>query len=212
MEGTERNTNGRRDEFMILIGTPAYNGMVHIDYLKSILGLSGVIPFEVMNIGNESLITRARNKIVNYFYYNPKYTHLLFIDGDIEVSPVDIVRLLSHNKHAIGAAVPMKGMTADGQLIYNVNEPVLVEGNLYTVKHVGTAVFMLSRFAVEQLCENSPRYMDNGVYQHDVFRVGVVDGAYLSEDYFVCNELQKLGFAVYVDDSIITHHQGMIKL
>ena len=198
---------------MILIGTPAYNGMVHIDYLKSLLGLSGVVPFEVMNIGNESLISRARNNITNYFHVNPKYTHLLFIDGDIEISPSDIKRLLEHDKHAIGAPVPMKGFGPNGELCYNVHNAVLVEElNLYMVDHVGTAVFLLSRFAVDELIKVSPRYLENGVYKHDVFRVGVVNGMYLSEDFYVCHVLRELGIDVFVDDTIIVHHQGMMKL
>ena len=48
----------------VLIGTPAYGGMVHTDYVDSLLQYATAhVPFAVMTIGNESLITRARNAI-----------------------------------------------------------------------------------------------------------------------------------------------------
>lgn len=197
---------------VLLIGTPAYNGMVHIDYLKSVLGLTNKVSFEVMNIGNESLITRARNTIISYFLQNEKYTHLLFLDGDIEISPDDIIKLVLHEKDAIAAPVPMKGLDAQGNRRYNVNNPQLVAGNLYTVDKVGTAVFLLSRKACEYLCKNTDTYEHNGINCYDVFQVGVKDGIYLSEDFYVCDRLQEGGFPVYVDDSIVVGHNGVIKL
>lgn len=200
------------NEFMILVGTPAYNGMVHIDYLKSVLGLVGIVDFEVMNIGNESLITRARNNIINYFYINPKYSHLLFLDGDVEIDASDVKKLIDWNLDAIGAAVPMKCLGENGDLIYNVYNPIQDDGHLYRADHVGSAVFLLSRDAVDTLIKISPRYLEGDLYKYDVFRVGVVEGRYLSEDYYVCQVLRDNGIDVYVDDSIIVHHQGMMKL
>ena len=48
----------------IMIGTPAYGGMVHIDFVNSILPLQNTgVNFSVVFIGNQSLITRARNDI-----------------------------------------------------------------------------------------------------------------------------------------------------
>jgi hypothetical protein len=44
--------------------------------------------------------------------------------------------------------------------------------------------------------------------QYDVFQVGVKDGEYLSEDYWVCKTLQEKGFKVYVDTSIPVRHNG----
>jgi hypothetical protein len=52
-----------------LIGTPAYSGLAHIDFVNSILGFQRAgLAFDLMCIGNESLITRARNKIISYFH------------------------------------------------------------------------------------------------------------------------------------------------
>jgi hypothetical protein len=67
----------------VLIGTPCFGGQIHVGYFQSMLDLSinltriGV-PFEVMTVGNESLITRARNGIVARFIGDKTLTHLMF--------------------------------------------------------------------------------------------------------------------------------------
>ena len=63
----------------ILIGTPAYNGQLHVDYLHSLLNFARAgITYSVVTISNESLITRARNSILATFDANAAFTHLLF--------------------------------------------------------------------------------------------------------------------------------------
>jgi hypothetical protein len=202
-----------KQKINILIGTPAYNGMVHIDYLNSILDTINKVPFTVINIGNESLITRARNKIITYFHEHKEFSHLLFLDGDIGINGSSILKLISHNKDVIGAPVPMKGLTPEGQKIYNVTEILEQdeETKLYKVKHVGTAVFMLSRKAVEDLIKQSDKYTHRGEQGYDVFKVGVKEDIYLSEDFWVCNELQALGYNIFVDDTIEVKHNGTVQ-
>jgi hypothetical protein len=81
---------------------------------------------------------------------------------------------------------------------------------------------MLSRAAVDALIAEAKReqrvYEPNrlmqgtgeGAIQYDVFRVGVVDGEYLSEDFWVCRTLRKLGYAIHVDPTIVIRHHGTI--
>ena len=60
--------NLRNKSYNILIGTPAYGGQVHTDYVKSILPLRSVgVNFNVAFVGNQALITRARNEIFSMF-------------------------------------------------------------------------------------------------------------------------------------------------
>jgi hypothetical protein len=79
----------------ILIGTPAYAGMVHLDYLLSVTGyIAAGIKVTIAGVGNESLITRARNGILSRFHRNGVRTHLLFLDGDVHPPAVGLRRLL----------------------------------------------------------------------------------------------------------------------
>jgi len=43
---------------------------------------------------------------------------------------------------------------------------------------------------------------------YDIFQVGVMDGVYLSEDFWVCERLRRLGFEITVDPSVGTVHYG----
>lgn len=206
----------------LFIGTPAYNGMVHIDYLNSIMEYHQKgIPVTTMTIGNESLITRGRNTVISYFHQLKQFTHLLFLDADMYLSADSLVQLLSHEKDVIGAPVALKGFDKDGNPVYNVGKVFEEEGDLMKVDRVGTAVFMLSRNAVDALIrdaeENGFTYGSNphtrgqaaDIPMYDVFQVGVFDGEYLSEDYVVCRTLRELGYDVYVDPNVKNRHNGM---
>ena len=46
---------------------------------------------------------------------------------------------------------------------------------------------------------------------YDVFRTGVVDDEYLSEDFWVCRELRRLGFTIHLDPTVVTRHSGMLE-
>lgn len=207
----------------LFIGTPAYNGMVHIDYLNSIMEYHKAgIPITTMTIGNESLITRGRNTIISYFHKLKQFTHLLFLDADMYLSAEGLMRLLSHQTDVIGAPVALKGFDKDGRAVYNVGKILKEQEGLAKVDKVGTAVFMLSRNAVDALIANAEDkglvYGSNpytrgttekDILMYDVFQVGVFNGDYLSEDYFVCENLRALGYNIYVDFNVKNRHNGM---
>ncbi len=206
----------------IFIGTPAYNSMVHTDYLHSIMGFyEKKIPFTMMTIGNESLITRGRNTILSYFYNTTNYSHLLFLDADVRLQADDLIRMISHNKDVIGAPVPLKGFDSEGNRVFNVGQNLGVEGMLSKTDKIGTAVFMLSRRAVEALVndakENNNVYYSNpytrgnktDMLMYDVFKTGVKDMVYDSEDYYACRSLIELGFDIFIDTNAVVQHNGM---
>ena len=60
-------------------------------------------------IFNESLITRARNYLVDEFLRSG-CTHLLFIESDIQFNPQDVLALLALDKDIIGGPYPKKSI------------------------------------------------------------------------------------------------------
>jgi hypothetical protein len=93
----------------IMVGTPAYNGMVHTDYVHSLLSFGRIgIKFGFLSIGGESLITRARNSILARFYHTPEFSYLLFLDGDVYLQGEDLKKMIDAERDVIGAAVPLK--------------------------------------------------------------------------------------------------------
>jgi len=102
-----------KNKVKIIIGTPCFGGMLHNGYFQSVVDLSVNftrlnIPFELMTIGNESLIQRARNGIVAKFMADETATHLMFIDADITFSWISIVKLLLSGKELCGGCYPKK--------------------------------------------------------------------------------------------------------
>ena len=90
----------------IFIGTPCYGGMITADYFKSVLQLTALaatkkIELQFGTIGNESLITRARNTLVQLFMDESQYTHLLFIDADIAFNPESVFRMLDLDEDVV---------------------------------------------------------------------------------------------------------------
>lgn len=98
----------------LFVATPMYGGMAHGLYIKSCLDLQSTmsrygIETKFSFLFNESLITRARNYLVDEFL-RTDFTHLLFIDSDIHYSPQDVIALLALDKDVIGGPYPKKSI------------------------------------------------------------------------------------------------------
>ena len=185
-----------RNTIKLVIATPCFGGMLHNGYFQSILDLAVNftrlnIPFEVMTIGNESLIQRARNGIVAKFMSDESATHLMFIDADITFSWVSIVKLLLSNKELCGGCYPKKCFNwdkikhhstkspnlSDDELmaksldyvfnpIYHqegANVVIKLENGMASVKDIGTGFMMIKRSVIKKMMSKFPdtKYRNN---------------------------------------------------
>jgi hypothetical protein len=101
----------------IFIATPMYGGMCSGQYTKSTADLAMLASKYEMDIKffylfNESLITRARNYLVDEFLRSDS-THLMFIDADIGFDPNDVIALAAiadpgSNKDVVCGPYPKK--------------------------------------------------------------------------------------------------------
>jgi KaiC/GvpD/RAD55 family RecA-like ATPase len=102
-------------KYSLFVATPMYGGMNHGMYMKSCLDLQGLclqygIGIKFSFLFNESLITRARNYLVDEFINRSDCTHLLFIDSDITFNPQDVIAMLALDKDVIGGPYPKKSI------------------------------------------------------------------------------------------------------
>lgn len=214
-------TVSMNDKPRIMVGTPAYNGQVQVEYVRSLLDMTATgLNYAWYTVVNDSLVARARNTILARFHQSGDFTHLLYLDADVGISGRDIRKLLEHGKDVVGAPVPIK-IAGAGKPAFSVGEVISRSGTLASVTRIGTAVLMLSREAVDRLIqhavENGRRYAPDSLTlgdvaretHYDVFRQGVSDGRYVSEDYWVCYDLKSLGFEIFADLGIRTKHFGM---
>lgn len=174
----------------VMIATPCYGGNANSNYMLSLTNLYKVVGCEHLDfvtyvVSNESLVTRARNTIINAFLDDKSFTHIFFIDADIGFHHGDVFRLLTYRKEVITGAYPMKtvdygktiGATtwqeaAKAATHYVIN-PVYKEGTTDQVEMIdgvikvldaGTGFMCIARSAVDKLVE---AYGDEISYKMD---------------------------------------------
>lgn len=143
----------------LFVATPMYGGQCHGLYMKSCLDLHTLfhqmgIELRFSFLFNESLITRARNYLADEFLRaesgekenpedpqspNKKFTHLMFIDSDIEFQPMDVLALLALDKDIIGAPYPKKSINWGAVLEAIKRNPNISPNELSTI--IGEYVF-----------------------------------------------------------------------
>jgi hypothetical protein len=101
----------------ICIATPMYGGNSKSVYTACYNQLTSTLTSKgyhvtFVSIGNESLITRARNTLVHLFLKSDADA-LLFIDSDHGFVIDDVVRMIESGKDVIGAIYPMKSINWD---------------------------------------------------------------------------------------------------
>jgi len=193
----------------LFVATPMYGGQCFGSYTKSILDLSRVAQAYGVNaqfsfIFNESLITRARNYLVDEFLRS-NFTHMMFIDSDIDFSPMDVIALLAMNKPIVGGPYPKKciaweniydavkyemvpnddrGKLADfaGDFVFNaVPGTKEIQLNQVTeVLEIGTGFMMVERSVFEKFAESYPQYW----YNPDHNRAAAFNGSRKIYQYF----------------------------
>ena len=99
----------------LFVATPMYGGMAHGMFVKSCLDLQAIcsqygVECRFSFIFNESLITRARNYLVDEFLRAEGFTHMLFIDADIHFDPRDVIALMALDKDIVGGPYPKKSI------------------------------------------------------------------------------------------------------
>jgi hypothetical protein len=101
-------------QFKLFVATPMYGGMSYGMYMKSCLDLQVMmikygVDVKFSFLFNESLITRARNYLVDEFLRS-ECSHLLFIDSDVHFNPQDVIALMALDKEVIGGPYPKKSI------------------------------------------------------------------------------------------------------
>lgn len=222
------------------VATPCYGNMVTQQYLKSILKLQRAaidrgLPLGVDTMGNESLVTRARNTLVATFLDRPQFSHMLFIDSDIAFEPEPVFRMLESGHEVVGGVYPIKWLdwnriaqaTRAGHpapepasLHYAVDfegGQIKGEKGFARARYVATGFLMIARTALERMRDALPDHKISVTHvaglppseNHYAFFDTMIDPQsrqYLSEDYAFCKRWQGIGGEIWVDlQSKLTH-------
>lgn len=184
-----------------------YNHTCHTAYMMSLFQLILALKEQKIDasfypITFESLISRGRNAAVAHFMSSEDYTHLLFIDSDIEFKPEDVFRLIMANKPVISAGYPQKWLhTGKMEQVFS-QKPVQENplelctihsthlfpydqeiGEIMTAKYCTTGFLLIQREVIQKMMDAYPeRQYKNDIdgymsadsrYFYDLFTVEV---------------------------------------
>lgn len=96
----------------VLVATPMYGGMATGVYVQSltqlpVLAKQAGVEVSFAFLFNNSLIPHARNQLADIFLAHD-FTHLFFIDADIEFKPDDFLSMVAADKPVIAGIYPKK--------------------------------------------------------------------------------------------------------
>lgn len=178
----------------LCVATPCFGGNITHAYHVSMMNLAqelaaGGIGLSAVYTAGDSLITRARNRLVGQFLDDQDATHLMFIDADIGFTSAQVLRLLGSGHGVVGGIYPVKNVfwdrIATGDLMPDVREARSLEyvvgagdapeedaHGFLKVEYVGTGFLMIARRVIERLCEAFPetRYYTDDSADKDFFK------------------------------------------
>ena len=166
----------RLDRLHLFVGTPCYGGVVTQPYMEAVFSLalaaaSAGLRLSLTTLGQDALITRSRNTLVQRFRRTDA-THLLFADADIGFAPEDVFRLLEHGRDVVGGLYPIRASFWDDAARHRVEQGEDPEtaafryvgepsgspspNGLVPARYAGTGFLLISRDAIERLIEAHP--------------------------------------------------------
>jgi hypothetical protein len=225
----------------LFIATPMYGGIAKNPYTVSMQNLIVKLSknghsITTTTVGNESLITRARNTLAHKFM-KTDCDALLFIDADHGWDSDDVVRMIESGKDFIGAIYPMKGLNWDNiRMAAQAGKDNLEEYSGYfavnllpenqefnsqqpfKVKDIGTGMLFLTRKVFTDLEPHCKKYKNNNVGNTGIdfgemvteYFTTVIDEneILLSEDYALCRMWQNIGGEVWSAPWVRITHSG----
>jgi len=102
----------------LMVLTPMIDGAAAINYITSLIGLiftatKAGIPISYHFVYKESLVTRARNRLVDNYMKTSTATHCVFIDADIGFEPLHVMAMLENEFDIAGAPCTKKSIRWD---------------------------------------------------------------------------------------------------
>jgi len=211
----------------VFIAMPCYdsvkiNTMLSIFQLIQHLGTSKV---EVgINTMKSPLIHQARNYLTSVFLTTP-YTHMLFIDSDVEFQPEAGLRMLVADKDII--TTPYRAKNPDlNTHTYTVKfaDPKVVPilpGGLVEIEAGPTGLMLIHRRVFEKIIKNRPdlkiknranqalKETDKShSYYYNFFDFAFEDGYTFGEDVSFCKLARANGSKLYANIESPTAHRG----
>ena len=206
----------------VMIAMPCYDSvkvstMVAVIKVIQQLAKSGVAVG--INTIKSPLIHQARNYLTSVFL-NSDFTHLLFLDSDVDFEPEAVVRMLVAKKDVICTPYRVKSMEVDKKM-YTVElkkDARMEPGEIIEITAGPTGIMLIHRDVFKKIIEKfpdlkikNPVFPEPGPdhqYYYSFFDFTFEDGYSTGEDVSFCKLVQKVGFKLYANTASFTKHHG----
>lgn len=224
MATTTHFTGSLRGPQHVFIATPTYTGKLDAGYVASFLhSLEHLkkhdITFEHYVMSHNCHVDDSRNGIVRDFLAS-EATDLVFIDADVTWRPIELLKLIQHDRDVVAGVYPKRSLT-DPDYPVRVEPGVVLQADkdgLVEVSGAPTGFMKIKRHVLEKLVEQNKErrfYGMGAVPGKDkpytiVFERTLEDGHRWSGDYAFCLKWRKLGGKIYVDPYMELNHVGEV--
>lgn len=205
----------------VFIGTPAYDGRVHVTYALMLMDLSERLKergFEVMiripTMG--SLLVANRNKLVQMFMESGG-DWMICLDSDISFNIEYVFKVISDNLDCFAGVYPLRDKSTfvfrpvtdkNGRIITSEDQRYL------KMEYTPAGFMMFQRHVIEAMQKKfphlhytSPDELSEG---YAFFNTELFDGQFWGEDYVFCRRVREAGFDILTDPSIVFDHDSVM--
>ena len=172
-----------------------------------------------INTMKSPLIHQARNYLTSLFL-TTEYTHMLFVDSDVEFKPEAILRMLVANKDI--CTTPYRAKSQDiTKYVYGgieLEKNAKLEAGMVELKTGPTGLMLIKRKVFERIIKNHPELkIKNAVlpkpgkdheYYYNFFDFAFKDGYSVGEDVSFCRLAKDNDFRIYANTESETRHHG----
>jgi len=206
----------------VMIAMPCYDS-VKVSTMISVIKLVQQLAKSGIAVGIQTikspLIHQARNYLTSVFL-TTKYTHLLFIDSDVEFEPEAVLRMLVAKKDVVCTPYRVKSMDVNKKIYtVEIKKGARMEtGDLIEVKAGPTGIMLIKREVLKKIIEKFPELKiknsifpkpgDDHEYYYNFFDFKFEDGYSVGEDVSFCKLVRQAGFKLYANTASFTKHHG----
>lgn len=224
----------------VMVATPMYGGMCTGAYTQSVSQLPLLAKEYGVDLSfgftfNNSLVPHARNTLADIFLRHD-FTHLFFIDADIEFKAPDFMSLLAADKPVIAGVYPQK--TINWEAVHQAaakgvpaNQLAEYSGTLivqfigdhedrtvpltepFEVKGAGTGFMCIKREVFEQLAKHVIEFKEGAgdeerMVKEYFFIRNAPNETQMSEDIAFCWLCRQHGIPIYIAPWVKLGHMG----
>jgi hypothetical protein len=215
----------------IMVAIPSFDGKILVDTMRSLFEFQRALNqygagFGIISVCGNSLITEARNELVNDFLHKAEGgTDLFFLDADIVFDVKDALRLVMWGSKVdiVSGVYPRKKLGENGYPEFDCAPVPDVDGNfimqedgyLFRATGCGIGFTNVRRHVIEKMIEDNKDdfyYHRKGGERVRLFDTNLMDNHILcGEDFYFFRLAEKSGFTQWVDPYCQLKHVGQVE-